>query len=334
LIPSIPGLDTIPYFTSATIFDNPRKLTHLVIIGGGPVGLEMAQAYVRLGSAVTVVDIATPLAASDPELAALALRRIAEEGVVIHANTTVVRVQARSQGIGVIIRPADAEQTLDASHVLVATGRVPNLDRLDLAKANIRLRKGGTQLLLRPDLRTTNAAVYAIGDAAGGAQHSHAAMHHADLVVESAILGRRVRHDAALVPSVVFTDPEIAEVGLTEPEARQKHGENYRVLRLSFSENDRARTERQSFGLVKLVTDRTGKLLGAGIVGTAAAEMIALYGFAIGNHMSVSHFRNFVAPYPTLAAVAQGLADEAMRQQTEGGRVSPLLKLRRMLPLP
>ena len=332
-VPEIKGLDHVPFFTSASIFDNPRKLTHLVVIGGGPVGIELAQAFRRLGSDVTVVEIGRPLADCDPELADIALRALREEGVAIRTDAVVAAVEARSLGIGVTVRQGEMEEVIDASHILVATGRLPNLDGLDLGKAGIRRRKKGTPYLaLKADLRTTNPRVHAIGDAAGGAQHTHAATYHAGLVVESALLRRRVRNDPYLVPSAIFTDPEIAEVGLTEPELKERKRGDYRVLRLSFAENDRARAERQAFGLAKIVLDQGERLLGAGIAGPGAAEMISLFAFAIANGLSIRHFRNFVPPYPTLSEIVRGLGEEAARRQRRPAIVDKLRALRRWLP--
>jgi pyruvate/2-oxoglutarate dehydrogenase complex dihydrolipoamide dehydrogenase (E3) component len=332
-VPPILGLDSVPYFTSTSIFDNPRKLTHLVIIGGGPAGIELAQAFRRLGSDVTVVEIGTPLADGDPELVSIVLDRLVEEGVSIRAETTVTAVQQRSLGIGVTVRHGEEEEVLDASHILVATGRLPNLDGLDLARAAVRRRKNGTPYLaLRRDLRTTNRRVYAIGDAAGGPQHTHVALQHAEVVVRSALLGLPARADPALVPEATFTDPELAEVGLTEPELRRRKRQGYRLSRFSFAENDRARAERQGPGLVKLVTDGGGRLLGAGIVGPGAAEMIALFAFAIGNGLSLAHFRNFVAPYPTLTGVATALAEEAGQAAIARPFYTRLAAMRRRLP--
>ncbi|HTJ56781.1 MAG TPA: NAD(P)/FAD-dependent oxidoreductase [Devosiaceae bacterium] len=332
-VPEIEGLAGVPFFTSVSILDNPRKLTHLVVVGAGPEGLALAQAYRRLGSEVTVVEGATPLAESDPELGEIALRRLAEEGVVVRSSTRVVRVQQRSLGIGVTIRSGEAEEVLDASHILIASGSLPELDGLDLDKAGIRRKKGDpSRLELQGNLKTTNARVYAIGDAGGGLRHAHVARYQAELVVENIVLGLPVRNNPLRVPAIVFTDPEIAEIGLAEPEARRRHGKNYQVLRYSLAENHRARAERQGYGLVKLVADRRGRLLGAGIVGANAAEMIALFGFAIGNRMSVDNFRNLVAPYPTLAEIAHDIADEAVRSKAASRLHAWLMALRHLLP--
>jgi pyruvate/2-oxoglutarate dehydrogenase complex dihydrolipoamide dehydrogenase (E3) component len=329
-VPEIAGLSEVPYFTSASIFDNPRKLTHLVIIGGGAVAVELAQAFRRLGSDVTLVDAAMPLAGSDPELAEIVLRRLDDEGVVVRPATEVTAVQLRSLGIGVSISSAAGSEVLDASHILVALGPVPNLDGLGLERAGVRTEQPG-RLSLRPNLRTSNRLVYAAGDVTGGKPHTHAAAYHADLVVRNALFPLPVRLDPALIPSAVFTDPELAEVGVTEPEAAAQR-KKYRVLRFSLAENDRARAERQTYGLIKLVVGGGGRLLGAGIAGTGAAEMISLFAFAIANHLSINHFRNFIAPYPTLTEMVRGLADEAARPDLEGPWLHRLLAFGRMLP--
>ncbi len=331
-IPAIPGLDGVAYFTNATIFDNPRKLSHLVIIGAGQVGIELAQAYRRLGSSVTMIEIASPLAQFDPELADIALRRIEEEGVVIRRGTAVTSVQSRSFGIGVTVTRGDLAEVLDASHILVATGRVANLDELDLQKARIgRARTGAMGLVLRSGLKTTNRRVYGIGDAAGGTHHIHAASYQAGLVVRNALFGRPLRNNPNVVPRAVFTDPEIAEIGLTEPMLRQRRG-NFRVQRVAFAENDRARVELDNYGLAKLVTDPKGRILGAGIVGAGAGELVALFSFAIANRLSVRHLRAFVAPYPTLAEIARRLGEEFYRDEADNRWLARLRAFNRLLP--
>lgn len=334
LVPDIPGLGEVPYFTSRSFFDNTRKLTHLVIIGAGETGLELAQACRRLGAAVTVIERATPLGGRDPELVAVALRRLADEGVVLRAATEVVAVQQRSLGIGVAIRSAAGEETLDASHVLVATGRAPALEGLELEHAGIKVRigDGPVRLLLQDGLRTSNPRVYAVGDAAGLASHVQAARRQAELVVRQTRFGLPERFDPSALPVAVFTDPEIAEVGLTEPMARLQRRGDFEVRRLGLAENDRARIERQGYGLVKLVIGRGGRLLGAGIVGTGAAETISLFALAIANGLSLRHLARFVAPYPTLGEVAGALAGEAPPNAAERPLPGRLGALRRVLP--
>jgi pyruvate/2-oxoglutarate dehydrogenase complex dihydrolipoamide dehydrogenase (E3) component len=332
VIPDIPGLADVPFFTPATILHNPRKLTHLVVLGGSPAAVELAQAYRRLGSEVTLIDPALPLASYDPELTEIALRRLADEGVDIRPDTTPVAVEARSLGIGVVIRHGEAEELLDASHILVAGEGRARVEALGIDKAGIQLTRTAG-LVLDKRSRTTNRLVYAFGDATGAAEETHGLDRRADRLARHLLLRLPMDRRDPRLPRAVFTDPEIAEVGLSEAAARRRHVRNFRVLRLSLAENDRARIENATYGLVKLVLASNGHLLGASIVGTGAAEMISLFAYAIGNGMALSSFRNFVAPYPTLTAVARALADEAAaRRRPENTALARLLRLNRMLP--
>ena len=332
-IPAIPGLDTVPYFTTETIFSNTRKLTHLLIVGGEPAALELAQAYRRLGSDVTVAAPGRALPGSDPELAEVALRRMREEGVRILEDAAVAAIQARPLGIGVTVRQGERDEALDVSHVLVAAGRRANLDDLDLDKARIRFdRAEPHRLKLSGSLRTTNRRVYVVGDAAGGTPSAHAAAYQAEMVLRSALLGLPARVDAAILPQAVYCDPELAEVGLTEPQARQRLRTRYRVLRTAFSENDRARAGRAGEGLVKLVTEPGGRILGAGIVGPQAGELVSLFAFAIANRLSARHLATFVPPYPTLSEAARRLGAEFARQAGESPWQRRLLGVARLLP--
>ena len=333
VVPAVPGLDSVPYFTTETIFDNTRKLTHLVIIGAGPVGLELAQSYRRLGAQVTVVEAGRPLPDSDPELAEVALRRLREEGVDIRPDTAVSQIQARSQGIGVIVAAAGREEMLDASHILGAGERAPDLDGLGLDQAGVRRAPADARRLqVGPSLKTSNRRIYAIGDAASPGQSAQLAAYQADIVVRHALLAQPQRHRPELIPAVTYTDPEIAEVGLTEAAARGERGDDFVVTRCSFAQNDRARAIRQSYGVAKLVTDRKGRVLGAGIVGPGAGELIALFALAIANGLDARQLAAFVAPYPGLAEVARKLGQEAQRQQAPGPLLARLIALVRLLP--
>jgi pyruvate/2-oxoglutarate dehydrogenase complex dihydrolipoamide dehydrogenase (E3) component len=331
VVPDVPGLSGVPFFTTDTLFENTRKLSHLVIIGGGATGVELAQAYRRLGASVSIIEAGTVLAGSDPELVAIALRRMREEGVAIHERTTITAIQQRPLGIGVVISSDGKEQTLDASHILVAAGRKPNLDDLDLAKANVGFDKANPLLpRLGANLKTSNGRVYIVGDATGGQQFTHAAAYQADLVLRNALFGFRTKFDASLVPNATYTDPEIAEVGLTEPQARARLGSRYKIIRASFADNDRARTNRDTEGLVKMVTDSSGRILGAGIVGAQAGEMIALFSFAVANKLNARHLAAFVAPYPTLSEIAQRLGTQFSRERGTSPWLQRLLAFSRL----
>ena len=313
VVPAIPGLDAVPYFTTDTILDNTRKLTHLVIIGGGALGLELAQSYARLGTEVTVLEPAGFLAEFDPELAAVALKRLEEEGVRLRPHTDVTAIHARSMGIGVAIRGADGEAMLDVSHILVAVERVPDLDTLDLDNAGIRRRKDDmTRLELTPGLRTSNPRIYAAGDVAGGYGAVGAAHEEARIVVENALLAFVPRHHAH-VPRVVSADPEVAEVGYSERTARTKFGTSFKVLRVPYAENDKARARRETYGVAKLIVGPGGRLLGAGVAGAGASELAALFSLALSARLTVSQLSQFATPYPSLAEIASRLGRAAPR---------------------
>ncbi|HEV2516091.1 MAG TPA: FAD-dependent oxidoreductase [Devosia sp.] len=330
-VPSIPGLDAVPYFTSETILDNTRKLTHLVVIGGGPVAIELAQAYARLGTEVTVVENGPLLAGFDPELADIALKRLAEEGVSLRPHATVTAIQARSMGIGVAVQSGEADQLLDASHILVAAERLPNLTGLDLDKAGIRMSKADPRLLqLTAGLRTTNPRVYAVGDAAGG-QSVQAAVRQADTVVRSVLLGAMAKPDALRVPRVVSTDPELAEIGLNEALARSRHGIGFRVTRWSYADNDRARAARATYGLAKLLTDRSGWIIGAGVVGPGAGELVSLFSLAMTGQLRADKLAELVAPYPSYAEIAVRLGEAFRRGETTKPLIRQWIGLNKLL---
>jgi pyruvate/2-oxoglutarate dehydrogenase complex dihydrolipoamide dehydrogenase (E3) component len=331
LVPDIAGLADVAYFTTASIFDNPRKLTHLVVIGGGPAGIELAQAHRRLGADVTVLDVATPLGGFDPELSDIALRRLADEGVVVRPAIEILAVQGRSLGIGVVIRSGGTEETLDASHILVATGRAPMLDGLDIEKAGIRRRRDAPALQLGRRLKTTNPRVYAVGDVAGGGQHVHAARQQAEMVVRHALFGLPATIDPVAIPKALFTDPEIAEIGLTEPLARVRLKAGFEVLRASYAENDRARAGRDGMGLVKLVVNKSGKILGAGIVGAGAGELIALFALAIAQNLDARALATLPTAYPSLTELVAVLGRRAAESSAPAPAKPRRLPLNRLL---
>ena len=300
--PPIPGLDQVAYLTNETVFDLTVCPEHLVIIGAGPVGLELAQAFRRLGAAVTVVEAASPLAGDDPECTVIVLDQLAREGVAIRAGANVLRVEPGLKP-RVVIAAADKEETIEASHLLVATGRRPNLDGLDLAAAGIRTNPRGIRVNKR--LRTSNRRVYAVGDAAGGPQFTHAANYHAGIVIRNVLFRLRARVNANVIPRVTYTDPELAHVGMTEAQAARRR---IRVLRWPYHENDRAQTERETRGHIKVITTNHGRILGATIVGAQAGELIAPWTLAVSQGLNIRAFAEVVMPYPTLAEIGKRAA--------------------------
>lgn len=304
-LPPIPGLDAVPYLTNETVFDLTTRPTHLVVIGAGPIGLELAQAFRRLGSAVTVLEAAQPLAREDAECAAILLDALAREGVELRSNAAVVRLAAADATVEVVVRDGNGEQTLRASHLLVATGRRANADDLALERAGIARDRNG--IVVDKGLKTANPRVYAIGDVAGRGQFTHLANYHAGLVVRNALFRLPVRLNEHVVPRVTFTDPELAHVGLTEAEARSR-GRGIRVLRWPYHENDRAQAEGATLGHIKVVTDRRGRILGATIVGAGAGELITTWTLAVTRRLNVRAFAGIIVPYPTLAEIGKRAA--------------------------
>ncbi|MDD9722069.1 FAD-dependent oxidoreductase [Sulfitobacter sp. PR48] len=297
LVPPIPGLDTVPYETNETLFKLREKPDHLLIIGGGPIGMEMAQAHLRLGCKVTVIEGMKALGKDDPETARVVLDSLRDEGVVIEENATAAEVRGTAGKIEV---EAKDGRIFRGSHLLIAVGRKANTDKLDLDKAGIEPAKNGIKV--DASLRTTNRKVYAIGDVAGGLQFTHVAGYHAGVIIRSMLFGLPSRAKTSHIPWATYTDPELAQVGLTEAEAREKHGDRLEVVRFHYEHNDRALAERKTKGFIKVMVVK-GRPLGASIVGHQAGELIGLWALALANGMKMGQIAAMVAPYPTIGEV-------------------------------
>ena len=296
-VPPIPGIEAVPYHTNETIFDLRERPDHLLIVGGGPIGMEMAQAHVRLGSRVTVIEGAKALGREDPDAAALVLERLRAEGVEIVEEAQAERISSGEGGVTVHTAKGDFAGT----HLLVAVGRKVKVDGLDLEKAGVAYSRQGVKV--DASLRSvTNRKVYAIGDAAGGLQFTHLAGYHAGIVVRSAVLGLPAKARTDHIPRATYTDPEIAHVGLTEAEARAAHGAKLEVVRAEIGGNDRAVAEGKREGFVKVMVVR-GRPVGATIVGPMAGELLAMWAMAIANGMKMSAISSTVLPYPTISEV-------------------------------
>jgi len=318
-LPGIPGLADTPHLTNETVFDLAECPHRLIVIGAGSVGLELAQAFRRFGADVTVLAAAPPLAGADPECAAVVLDALAREGVVLRSGVEVKEVRRDLARVEVDIVTATGAETVEGSHLLVAAGRRPNLENLDLDAAGIRYTADG--IVVDGGLRTSNNHVYAIGDVTGAPKLSHLAHHHAGLVVRNALFRTPVETDRHAVPFVTYTDPELAEVGLNEDAARAQTGA-IRVLRSPYRENDRAQATGATNGHIKIITDPKGNILGATVVGAAAAENIAAWTLAINQKLNIEAIAGVMVPYPTYAEVGKGAA---MTYFTRG-LTSPLVR--------
>jgi pyruvate/2-oxoglutarate dehydrogenase complex dihydrolipoamide dehydrogenase (E3) component len=327
-LPAIPGLADTPHLTSDTVLDLADCPRHLVVIGAGSVGLELAQAFRRLGAEVTVLEAATPLASDDAECAAIVLDALERDGVTLRSGIEIARVRRVLASVEIdIVTPAGPE-TVKGSHVLVAAGRRPNVEDLALDAAHIQYEPHG--IIVDKRLRTTNKRVYAVGDVTVGPKLAHIATYHAELVVRHALFRQRVSVNPHAIPTVTHTDPELAQVGMLEHEARA-HSGAIRVLRWPYRENDRAQVSQATKGHIKVITDRRGDILGATIVGAEAGENIAAWTLAIGQKLNIRAFAGLVVPYPAYAEVGKRAAmTYFMRGLTSSGVRRIIAWLRRL----
>ncbi len=327
--PPIPGLDAVPFFTNETIFENRRLPRHLVVIGGGPIGIEMAQAHRLLGAEVTVLEaLPSIMPKDDPELVALLADRLRADGVNIRTGVKISRVESTDDGVVVVIAAQAGEERFIGSHLLVAAGRRPNIRGLEVEKAGIALNpRGGLAVDRR--LRTSNRRVYAIGDAAGGPQFTHVAGYHAGIVIRSALFRLPAKADYRALPWVTYTEPELAHVGLAETEARERHAGDLTILRWPYHENDRAQAEHETHGLIKVLTRRNGRILGASILGEQAGELIHPWVLAIAQGLKVGALATMIAPYPTLGEVSKRAAGSYFVPKLFSERTKRLVRLLR-----
>ncbi|PRY21131.1 pyruvate/2-oxoglutarate dehydrogenase complex dihydrolipoamide dehydrogenase (E3) component [Aliiruegeria haliotis] len=308
-VPPIDGLSEVPFWTNETIFDLRDAPEHLIVIGGGPIGLEMAQAHRRLGCRVTVVEAMEALGAEDPEIRAVVLQRLREEGVDIRETCAAEGVRQRPNGVVV----ETSAGPISGSHLLVAVGRVPNVERLNAEAAGIDVDRRGIKV--DANLRTSNRRVHAIGDVVGGAQFTHVAGYHAGVIIRSMLFGLPARTRTDHIPHATYTDPELSQIGLTEAEARATHGDRLEVVRFPYAENDRAIAEGRTTGLIKVMVVK-GRPVGVSIVGSQAGEMIGLWALVMANKLKMSAVAGTVLPYPTLGEV---------NKQAAGAYFSPRL---------
>ena len=297
LVPPIPGLDSVPFETNETLFDLRTQPKHLLVVGGGPIGLEMAQAHIRLGSKVTVIEGMKALGKDDPELAAVVLDRLRAEGVEIAEDAMASEIRGKAGAIEIETKDG---RVFKGSHLLMAVGRKANIERLNLEAAGIETTRTGIKV--DAALKTTNSKVYAIGDVAGGLQFTHVAGYHAGIIIRSALFGLPAKADHGHIPWATYTDPELAQVGLTEAQARDAHGNGLEVVRFPYSGNDRAIAERKTEGLIKLMVAK-GRPVGASIAGAQAGELINFWALALANKMKMKQVAAMVAPYPTLGEI-------------------------------
>jgi pyruvate/2-oxoglutarate dehydrogenase complex dihydrolipoamide dehydrogenase (E3) component len=328
-VPPVPGLERVAYLTNETVFSLTERPEHLIVVGGGPIGCELGQAFRRLGSKVSIVEMGSLLPKDDPELVALVRQRLLDEGVALHEQARVAGVEPAGNGVAVRLERGGAETRLEGSHLLLAAGRAPTVEGLNLEAAGVRYGRKGIETDAR--LRTSNRRVFAAGDVAGGPQFTHMASHHASVILKNALFRLPAKVETRAVPWATYTEPELAHVGLTEAMAREA-GHAVNILRWDLHENDRAQAERQTEGVCKAVVTPKGRILGASIAGPHAGELIQPWVLAMSQNLKVSALATFIAPYPTFGEVSKRAAGSFYAPKLFGEKTQKLVRLLLKLP--
>lgn len=327
-LPPVEGLPDVPYWTNETVFSQTELPARLVVLGGGPVGVEMAQAFRRLGSNVTIVEYADQLLHSeDPDIAAIVRSRLEAEGVKVLTGTKAVRAFAVHSTVRLHLSPADGEgapRTLEGDALLVAAGRKANVEGLDLPSAGVVFSARGVPADAR--MRTNVPHIYSCGDVNGVFPFTHVAGYEAGIALSNAVLRLPRKADYAKVPWCTYTDPEVASIGLNERRAKAA-GVAYRTLEAPFREVDRALAEGEAEGKIKVLVAPSGKLLGCQIAGHRAGELIHEWVAAMNGGVKLSALAGAVHAYPTLAEISKKAAGSYYSEKLFSDRTRGILRL-------
>jgi len=323
-VPPIKGLDKVKYYTSRTIFENKKKFKHLVVLGGGPIGIEIAQAYCRLGVKVSVVEAETFMPHDDPQAVKVVIDRLRKEGVWLQDNALVREVSSKKGGVELHVDLNDRSGRVLGSDLFVATGRRPTVEGLKLEKAGVEFSPKGIQVDDR--LRTTNKNIYAIGDVVGSYQFTHVANYHAGIVLRNALFWMPARVNNNIIPWVTYTDPELAQVGWTEKQAKKEGYDKLKVLKFKFDENDRALAERDTDGFIKVVATKAGRILGVTIVGAHAGDLLSPWILAMKKGLRMSAVADLLIPYPTRSEISKKVAGSFFAPRLFGERTKKIVK--------
>ena len=306
-IPDIPGLDKVDFLTNKTIFDLEELPQHLIIIGGGPIGLELGQGFRQLGSKVTIIDRNDHLfPKDDPEVWQVMKKVLERDGIKLCLQSSTQKVSQQKSEINVEIDLQGERKTIRGDALLVSAGRAPDTASLQLDKVGVRTDKRG-YIITDKDLRTSVKNIFAAGDVTGPFQFTHMAGYQGGKVVPNAIMGLKQKVKYNLVPWTTYTKPEVAHVGYTQPWAEDL-GIYHESLIIQLDEIDRAKAENDRDGFLKLILGKRGKIIGATLVGEKAGEMIPLASLAISRGMKASAFASLIFSYPTEAEIFQRLS--------------------------
>lgn len=329
LVPAVPGLDSGPYLTTDTVFALEHLPPRLIVIGAGPTSVELAQAFRRLGSDVTMLAPGEALPESDPEAAAIVLAQLEREGIAVKTGVSLVHVSHIAHSVAITIEVDGRQEMVEGSHLLIAGERKAATEGLGLEAARIKHDASGIKVNRK--LKTSNRRVYAIGDVVAGQPHyANAATYQAGLVIRNALFRASVRMDRAAVPSVVLTEPELAQAGLTEAQARQRRLK-FHIVRWPYHHNDRAQAECSVNGEIKVVVGKKGEILGATIVGAQAGEMIGTWCLAIAQGLNIRTMLDVPLPSLTLSEIGNRVALDFFTPNLTRPRVRRIISWLRIL---
>jgi pyruvate/2-oxoglutarate dehydrogenase complex dihydrolipoamide dehydrogenase (E3) component len=330
LIPQIKGLEPDKIHTNETIFKIREKPETLCIIGGGPIGVEMAQSFSRLGTRVYILEQNSILPLDEPELSAIIKNSLEKDGVIIKENAAVIEIEHRSKKHTITYSHHAEELKIDVNCILVAAGRQPNIEELNLTKTEVVYDKSG--IITDRYMRTSNKKIYAAGDCVSGPKFTHVASYQAGIIIRNMIFKMRSKVSYDQIPWVSYTDPELAHTGLTEQQAREKYGNNIKILKWKLKENDRAMAERRLGGMIKIIVNKKGKILGAGIAAPHAGEMISLWSLALSQKLKTSDIANLIMPYPTYSEIGKRAAASYYTQTLFSDRTRWLVRALKKIP--
>ncbi len=326
-IPPIPGLEKVPFYTNETIFNLHQKPEHLIIIGGGPIGCELGQAFSLLGVKVTILEGKHILPHDDKDCVEI-MRNELKQTLTLFEDANITAVSKQNNEIEILFTQHGENKAIKGSDLLIATGRKPQLDELKLQDAKIKFNSKG--IIVDASLRTTNKNIYAIGDIVGGFQFTHIANYHAGIVIRNILFRLPSKVDYRAIPWVTYTVPELAHAGLTSDEIK-KQDPNAQEISLNFTDNDRAQTENQTMGKIKIAISSKGKILAVTILGSNAGELLLPWIDAIQHKKSLKNITDLIVPYPTLSELTKGIASEYYKPKLFSQSVQRLVRFLKIL---
>jgi pyruvate/2-oxoglutarate dehydrogenase complex dihydrolipoamide dehydrogenase (E3) component len=327
VVPPIEGLASVPYWTNETVFSQRTLPGRLIVLGGGPIGLEIAQAFARLGSKVTIVEFMDQiLGPEDADMAEILKARFEAEGVKIHTRTKALKANSKGAAILLTVAPvAEESQTtiIEGDALFLSTGRKPNIDDLALEKAGVAFTPRGIPTSNR--LKTNISHIYACGDVNGQFPFTHVAGYEAGIALTNTILHLPRKVDYGRIGWCTYTDPEVASIGFNEKRAR-KEGLDYRIIEEKFEDNDRAQADGETAGKIKILLDKSDKLLGCQMMGAHAGDLIHEWIIALSSGVKLSAMASAVHVYPTLSEISKRAAGRVFADKLFSDRTKSILK--------